>query len=133
MICLELGDGSGTTVSGGFSIEEIDYYNNVYYELKSMVDSKKHYIVSIYDKVSNVFMGDAEVIGGDTGGNVYVTSLRKLDPANRIIGRVVYSFNLNYYTREYAELVTLNADDYNQIKDRLSALEQKLNEITQIE
>ena len=123
MICLELGPGIGSTVG----TSKRDYYNSIYYALRDIVDNRKHYLVSIYDTVSNAFMGDAEVIEEKTG-NICIVSLRNV--LTKVIGKITYSFNADYYKREYAELVTIGVDDYNNMQNRISALEQKLNEIT---
>lgn len=122
VLCLTLGDDKPKNLG------------EIYNKLRNLLDNKKHYLVSVYDSVFNVFMGDAEVTGGDNSGNIYLTSLRKIDVDKKIIGRIVYTFNKSstaeYYKREYAELVTIGVDDYNSLINRITKLESIISQIT---
>lgn len=117
VICLELGS------------TKPDNFDDIIVTLREIVESEKHYIVSIYDTVDNCFFGDCEVIYYQDGHFDVFQNLIYASGMGRILQYRFYD-NAGIYSRTTTNVKVMKDTDYNNLLTRISALEQKLNEIT---
>ena len=98
-----------------------------------IIKDKKHYVISVFDKVTGRFMGDAELLVSHNGIDYTLLSYELVyeEPPHLVIKVIRYTFNRDgVYGRAENFFKFASLNDYNSLQTQIDELKQKLNEIT---
>ena len=117
VLCLNLGN----------TIEE-NVFNEAVSALQSVVQTQKHYLVSVYDTVSKEYYGDCEVLY-ESSGIIRIVN-NKISSALTVYS-IIYSFdtNNNSYSRNLYSIKIANANSVDKVSTKVSELENKNTEL----
>lgn len=118
VVCLELGN------------TKPDNFDEILIILKDITDNKKSYLISIFE-TDGRYLGDAEIIFKERSENCYKITQSHIYGDGRVFIFTYYFYIDGRYKREVNQYFALMNET--SISQRISALEQKLNEITQTE
>lgn len=113
VLCLELGS------------QKPDNFDEILKKLEDVFNSKKHFLISIFDEYEGRYLGDAEMVfKGDSG---FILQQIRLN-SKGTVSSYSYEFSKDgTYRRIYYE------QNFNALQTQIDELKQKLNEITQTE
>ncbi len=105
-----------------------DNFDEIIVAFGKITNDKKHYIISVFDSVDNRFMGDAELLVSYSTGDYVLLSNEQVyaEGSHLVHKRFRYSFNSNgNYSRTVHKFNFASVDDYNNLNERIKALENK--------
>ena len=101
-----------------------------------IIKDKKHYVISVFDKVTGWFMGDAELLVSHNGIDYALLSYELVyeEPPHLVIKVIKYTFNRDgVYGRAENFFEFASLKDFNSLQSQIDELKSQLTEITQTE
>ena len=105
-----------------------DNFEEILTAFDKIIHDKKHYVISVFDEVSNLFMGDAELLLSHNGFDYALLSNEQpyKDGTHITFKWFRYGFNRDgYYSRTDRFYNFASLDDYNALQTQIDELKQQ--------